>query len=433
MSAAALAAPLGRRAAEMEPALAALASQGEVIAGAFTAPGREEWCERRVLIRLQRASLQQRRARQDPVAPRHFQRFLFRWHGLDSPPSGEASLSAALDRLAGCSAPAGAWERDLLPARVAGFTPAALDALLAQGRYVWLRLDPPAPDEAGRPRFRGGSLRQIPLALLPRAQLIHWRCLAPPTDPAQLPLSGAARAVLDLLGAQGALFFEELALDSRLLPAHLETALAELVGWGLITADGFAGFRRRTAGARRPGRLMGGRRDMPSPLARAGRWSRLRPLALPEVVPARFPSQPLETLEQVARTLLRRYGVVFKTLLARESPLPPWRELLYVLWRLEAQGEVLGGRFIEGVSGEQFALPEAAGLLREMARQTPAGERVTLSAADPLNLTGILTPDERVPALPGRSVCYLDGLPVESRPSQAAMRNSKNRARPSGP
>jgi len=414
VSTAALAAPLGRRAAEVEPALAALASQGEVIAGAFTAPGTTEWCERRVLIRLQRASLQQRRARQDPVPPRDFQRFLFRWHGLDSPPSGEASLSAALDRLAGCSAPAGTWERHLLPARVAGFTPAALDALLAQGRYVWLRLDPPAPDDEGRPRFRSGSLRQIPLALLPRAQLAHWRHLAPPTDPARLPLSGAARSVLDLLDTQGALFYEELALDSRLLPAHLETALAELVGWGLITADGFAGFRRRAVGARRSGRLMGGRRDnMPSPLARAGRWSRLRPMALPDAAPARFPSQPLETLEQVARTLLSRYGVVFKTLLARESPLPPWRELLYVLWRLEAQGEVLGGRFIEGISGEQFALPEAAGLLREVARQAPAEERVTLSAADPLNLAGILTPGERTPALAGRSVCYLDGLPID--------------------
>ncbi|MGA9470781.1 MAG: hypothetical protein WBV19_09940, partial [Candidatus Macondimonas sp.] len=150
-----------------------------------------------------------------------------------------------------------------------------------------------------------------------------------------------------------------------------------------------------------------------SPLARAGRWSRLRPMALPDAAPARFPSQPMETLEQVARTLLRRYGVVFKTLLARESPLPPWRELLYVLWRLEAQGEVLGGRFIEGISGEQFALPEAAGLLREVARQAPAEERVTLSAADPLNLAGILTPGERAPALAGRSVCYLDGLPID--------------------
>gem|GEM_PF-1558830 len=291
VSAAALAAPLGRTAADVEPTLTALAGQGEVIAGRFTAAGTAEWCERRVLIRLQRASLQQRRARQDPVAPRDFQRFLFRWHGLDSPPSGEASLIAALDRLAGCSAPAGAWERHLLPARVAGFTPADLDALLAQGRYVWLRLDPPAPDGEGRPRFRSGSLRQIPLALLPRTQLAHWRRLAPPADPAQLPLSGAARSVLDLLDTQGALFFEELALDSRLLPAHLETALAELVGWGLVTADGFAGFRRpRAAGARRPGpgRLMGGAR---SPLARAGRWSRLRPIALPDAAPTRFPTQ----------------------------------------------------------------------------------------------------------------------------------------------
>jgi ATP-dependent Lhr-like helicase len=237
--------------------------------------------------------------------------------------------------------------------------------------------------------------------------------------------------VLDLLDAQGALFFEELAADSRLLPAHLETALEELVGWGLATADGLAGFRRaRTGGGRRPGseRLLRGRKSTDSPLARAGRWSRLRPLELPATLPARFPSQPLDTLEQIARTLLRRYGVVFKTLLARESPLPPWRELLYVLWRLEAQGEVLGGRFIAGMSGEQFALPEAAGLLREVARQPPVGESVTLSAADPLHLTGILTPGERIPALPGRSLQYLDGLPAEPKQPQQGLPAARNRA-----
>jgi ATP-dependent Lhr-like helicase len=320
------------------------------------------------------------------------------------------ALCAALDRLAGWSAPAPAWEGEILPARIKSFAPADLDALLSQGRYLWLRLALPDGGEVGdRPRFRGGSLRQIPVSLIPRGQWRAWRAVAPLPDPGALPLSGAAQSLLTALEAGGALFHEELIAECGLLPSHVDTALTELVGWGLVTADGFAAFRRPRRSTRRGG-FGGMRRDTrASALAQAGRWSRLRPLASSADTRVRFPTHALETLETVARTLLRRYGVVFKALLAREGPLPPWRELLYVFWRLEAQGEVLGGRFVAGFSGEQFALPEAVGLLRTLARQAASGAEISLSAADPLNLAGILTPGERIPALPGRRVLYRNG------------------------
>lgn len=405
-----LAEPLAIASTAVESALEALAAQGAVMAGGFTAPEAVQWCERRVLVRLQRASLQRRRAHRDAVSAADFQRFLFHWHGLDAPPQGPDALCAVLDRLAGWSAPAPAWECELLPARIKGFASTDLDAVLSQGRYLWLRLSPPVgSDAADRPRFRGGSLRQIPLTLIPRGQWRTWRAVAPLPDPAAVPLSGTARTILAALDASGALFHEELVTESGMLPSHVDLALTELVGWGLITADGFAAFRQPRRGTRRRG--FGGvrRAARVSALAQAGRWSRLRPLAVTADTPARFPTHALETLDAIARTLLRRYGVVFKTLIAREAPLPPWRELLYVFWRLEAQGEVLGGRFVAGFSGEQFALPEAVGLLRTLAQQPGQGEQRILSAADPLNLAGILTPGERVPAFPGRHVFYRDG------------------------
>lgn len=416
-----LAASLAIAPAIAESALETLAARGEVMAGSFTAPGVAQWCERRVLVRLQRASLQRRRAQQDAVSAADFQRFLLHWHGLDAPPQGPDALCAALDRLAGWSAPAPAWEREILPGRIKAFAPADLDALLSQGRYLWLRLALPDGGETGdRPRFRGGSLRQVPLTLIPRGQWRAWRAVAPLPDPGALPLSGAAQSLLTALEAGGALFHEELVAESGLLPSHVDAALTELIGWGLVTADGFAAFRPSRRSARRGGFGSLRRAAPASALAQAGRWSRLRPLAVKADTRTRFPTHALETLETVARTLLRRYGVVFKTLLAREAPLPPWRELLYVFWRLEAQGEVLGGRFVAGFSGEQFALPEAVGLLRTLGQQAGSSPEITLSASDPLNLVGILTPGERIPAWPGRRVLYRDGAEAIAAPATHA-------------
>jgi ATP-dependent Lhr-like helicase len=223
--------------------------------------------------------------------------------------------------------------------------------------------------------------------------------------------SPRAEAVLDVLAAHGALFFDELADAARLLRPQLEEALGELVALGLITSDSFSGLRallvpssqrKPIAGAKRRGRVLA------FGMESAGRWSLVRRAA------ADTDGQThTAAVEHVARVLLRRYGVVFWRLLAREGGwLPPWRELLRVYRRLEARGEIRGGRFVAGFSGEQYALPEAVGLLRETRRRPATGEWISLSAADPLNLAGILTPGPRLPALTGNRLIYQDGLPV---------------------
>jgi ATP-dependent Lhr-like helicase len=209
-------------------------------------------------------------------------------------------------------------------------------------------------------------------------------------------LSTGARAVRDALRCEGALFFNDL-LDAAALPADdLRAALAELVAAGLAHADTFAGLRALIAPQRARARR--------SRIEDAGRWVLLRDVVEPAA----------EAAEHVARTLLRRYGVVFRKVLEREVALPPWRELLRVYWRLEARGELRGGRFVEGFAGEQFALPEAVGLLRELRRRPHAGATVCVAAADPVNLTGIVLPGERIAARLGAEVCYRDGVPALS-------------------
>jgi ATP-dependent helicase Lhr and Lhr-like helicase len=225
------------------------------------------------------------------------------------------------------------------------------------------------------------------------------------------PLSGRAEALLECLGARGAMFFDELAGAARLLRHELEEALGELVALGLASSDSFGGLRallvpsgrrKPPAGAKRRGRVLAF--DIES----GGRWSMIGRAR--ESGDAEARAAPIE---HAARTLLKRYGVVFWRLLAQEPGwLPPWRDLLRIYRRLEARGEIRGGRFVAGFSGEQFALPDAVGLMREIRRRPASGEWVSLSGADPLNLIGILTPGQRLPALTANRVVYRDGLPV---------------------
>jgi len=228
--------------------------------------------------------------------------------------------------------------------------------------------------------------------------------------PADLDLSHAARAALDVLDQRGASFFGDLVNATGLLRTEVEKGLGELVAWGLVTSDSFAGLRallvpsdrRRPIGAgtfRRRGRVA------PFGVETAGRWSRVRPAGAPVL-------SEDQLAEAVARQLLRRYGVVFRRVVAREALLTPWRDLLRVYRRLEARGEIRGGRFVGGFSGEQYALPEAIGLLRSVRRQEASGALVALSGADPLNLVGIITPGDAVPALATNRILYRDGIPV---------------------
>jgi len=241
-------------------------------------------------------------------------------------------------------------------------------------------------------------LKTTPITLVPRRELLHWRrAVAQARMPA---LSGAAQRVLALLREAGASFYDELLEQGDLLPSQLEAALAELAAAGLVTADSFAALRALLSPARR---TRSGRSG--SSVAEVGRWAAVR---LPDA-PQNGLRLPAEAVECVAAALLRRYGVVFRKLLEREANLPPWRELLYVYRRMEARGEIRGGRFVDQFSGEQFALPEAVGLLRRLRREMPRGGLYAISAADPLNLLGILLPGERIAALAGNRILYRDG------------------------
>jgi ATP-dependent Lhr-like helicase len=364
----------------------------------------DEWCERRLLARIHRYTMRSLRAEIEPVPARDFMRFLFEWQRVTATARmhGPDAMLAVLDQLEGTEVAAGAWESEVLPARINGYEPAWLDEQCLAGRYVWARISEPARDPDGVRAV--APVRATPISLLARRNLKYWAALGGDTPEPKLG-SGAA-AVATVLAAQGASFFDELVEATRLLPVQVEEALAELVALGLANSDSFAGLRALLlpADRRRGSALRGRRRVALFGMADSGRWSRVR----------RMTGESREALvEQVVRTLLKRWGVLCWQLSRVEAAwLPPWRELVGCLRRLEARGEIRGGRFIAGLSGEQFALPEAVGALRDIRRKPPSGQDVSLSAVDPLNLTGFLTAGARVPALTANRVLYRDGLPV---------------------
>jgi ATP-dependent helicase Lhr and Lhr-like helicase len=407
----ALGQPLGLGPAQVAGALAALESEGFAMRGRFT-PGaaQEEWCERRLLARIHGYTIKRLRSEIEPVAARDFLRFLSSWQRVaeEARMEGPDALDEVVEQLEGFGAPAAAWETEILPARLAGYEPAWLDDRCLAGHLTWTRLAPRNGRNNGSDR-RAAPVRTTPIALLARRHVALWTALAAKAETAEP--SPRAQEVVLFLGNQGASFFDEMVAGSGLLRSQLEAALAELVALGLVTCDSFAGLRallvpsdRRQpfAGARRR------RRTVAYGMESAGRWSLVRRVPLPE--PSIGDSAAVEHL---ARTLLRRYGVVFWRLLEREAAwLPPWRDLLRVYRKLERRGEIRGGRFVAGFAGEQFALPDAVGALREARRKPPSNALVSVSGADPLNLVGILTPGPRLPALTGNRLLYRDGVPV---------------------
>lgn len=414
VTAASLAAPLGMSLDRTMAALARLEAEGFVLQGSFAENASEvEWCERRLLARMHRYAIDRKRAEIEPVSIQHYLRFLLDWHGLTERPEGPEALAAAVERLEGFPVAAGAWESDVLPVRVADFSPHMLDQLLASGRFIWLRLLPPRITE-GDERQRPGPLRNTPVALIDRQALADWREAAPAPEVEDLPLSGGARRVLEALQGGGAMFFADLLGPTRMLRTQIEEALGELAAWGLITSDSFTGLRALIAPAhkRPPIATRGRRRRRHAPgVDAAGRWSWLPAPQRNAPIEKRRITTDLESLEHIAWVLLERYGVVFRRVIEREPALPPWRELLYVYRRLEARGEIRGGRFVQQFAGEQFALAEAVGGLKAMRRREPDGTRVVVSAADPLNLMGIITPGSRLAAVSGNRLLYRDGVP----------------------
>jgi ATP-dependent Lhr-like helicase len=380
-----LATSLGVSEPDVESALLTLESEGAVLRGTFT-PGERtlEWCDRRLLARIHRYTLNRLRAEISPVTPSEFMRFLFSWQHVErsSRLTGADGLKAVLTQLDGVELPARAWERHVLPARMESYDPAMLDMLCLTGTVGWARLS------TGPTQVVGAT----PIALFLREHADEWFTLREPSE--STPLEG--HAVLDRLRAHGACFAHDLAAACDLKDEDLRSELRALVAAGAASSDGFAGLRAILNGtpARTSGRVRG--------VDQSGRWFELRP-----GVQGVDRGSAVETL---AWGLLRRYGVVFRRLLAREASTVPWRELARVYRRLEARGEIRGGRFVSGMSGEQFATPEAVEHLRESRRAAPDHQLVTISGADPLNLTGVLTSDDRIRASTSTRIVYRHGV-----------------------
>jgi ATP-dependent helicase Lhr and Lhr-like helicase len=397
--------------ADIAPALAALQAEGFAMRGQFT-PGvtEEEWCERRLLARIHRYTVKRLRAEIEPVQPRDFLRFLFEWQRVtpSTRMQGPDALTAILGQLEGFEAPAGAWEAEILPARINEYEPSWLDEQCLSGRFVWTRL----ARRAASPERGAAPVKSTPITLLPRRNVRLWSDFGDAPDASHL--SGRAKDVADVIQSHGASFFDEIVDETRMLPAQVEEAIAELVALGIVNSDSFGGLRALLLPAdKRRSRAVGrrGRRVALFGMADSGRWALVRKAA-PALAPDAHNSNS-EAVENLVRTLLRRWGVILWKLLAAEAPwLPPWRDILMCCRRLEARGEIRGGRFVAGFSGEQYATPEAVSMLRDVRRKPHDGEVIALSAADPLNLVGLITPETRVPALTGNRVLYKDGLPL---------------------
>jgi ATP-dependent Lhr-like helicase len=350
-----------------DPLLLELEGEGAVLRGRFE--GRQGWCNRRLLARIHRYTLERLRKEIEPVSAADLLRFLISWQHIDEERrlEGPRGVSEVIDQLAGFEVPAAAWEGSVLPARIRDYRREWLDQVTLSGEVAWARLWGSA----------ASPIRTTPICLIPREQLADWAALSPAPDTASL--TGHAREIFNVLQQRGAMFPQELARASRLLKAQLELGLGELVARGLVTCDSFAGLRALIVPASRRRHRM----------HVAGRWS-----LLPRDTTSTSGTDP-RIIELIARQQLKRTGVVFRRTLLREKQPFGWRELLRVLRTLEARGEVRGGRFVSGFEGEQYALPEAVTLLRSIRRREP-GATVHVSAGDPLNFRGILTPDERI-------------------------------------
>jgi len=404
-------------------ALAGLEGEGFAIRGRFTGAG-EEFCSRRLLSRIHAYTRQRRRREVEPVTAQDFMRFLLRWQHVapGTRREGRFGLLSVIEQLQGFELATGAWETSVLAARVEGYRREWLDELCMSGQACWGRLsvrdaepDEPAqrdvsghrpPEPTAEPARRSGLTpsRATPITLALRDDL-PWllRVARGDATPAE-PASGRTRDVLDALRSHGALFRTDLATLTGRLPAEIDEALWDAVARGLVTADGFRAVRvlLRRGSAERYAPTMGIRRGIRASTGASGRWSLLPP--------ALADADRDELAEAVAQQLAARWGVVFRDVVARENLAVPWRDILWAFRRLEARDVIRGGRFVNGFSGEQYAHPDAVDVLKSVRRQPHNGEVAHLSAADPLNLTGIVLPGPRVPAIRANTVTYVDGI-----------------------
>ena len=422
-----LASLLGLASSEIEQALLRMEASGAILRGSFTGQTQSgsrdlgqraetqtppqspptEWCERRLLARIHRLTVATLRKQIEPATAAQFMRWLLRWQHVapGTQVQGERATLEVLRQLQGFEIPANAWERQVLGRRVVNYDPQWLDQLCLTGAVGWGRL---SPHPATLEDVASATRRVIPTSVAPITFFVReeadWMTSGNPASdqPEARGLSAGARQVRDYLRQRGASFFADIVRGTGELKAEVETALWELVAGGIVTADGFDNLRSLIDPKRRAGRGSG---RTARPRHSAGRWVLL------------YTDQAVERnrgLEATCWMLLQRYGIVFRDLLARETNLPKWRELQIAFRRLEDRGEIRGGRFVDGFLGEQFALPIAVESLRAARKWPPDGETVTVSAADPLNLIGIVVPGERVPAISGRSVAFRDGVAFEN-------------------
>ncbi len=430
----ALAEFLGIPASEIFKAFLAMEMQGNILRGVYEAPrvdepvadGDIEWCERRLLQRIHKRTLAALRKQVAPVTPAAYMHWLLHWQHLapQSQLSGEAGVLEALRQLEGFEAPAIEWETSLLPQRVPDYDPRMLDALCLSGAVGWGRISPhPAFSSADN----GAPRRVVPTSMAPITFFLRdtalWMdlCLYQHTVPEATlgaALSELALKVRGCLEQRGAIFSADFVRLLGVPAADISRALWELVAAGLVTADGYDSLRmlidpRRKQAFASPSRARSSMRERNT----VGRWCLLANSAGANGATAFYAAATApptaevyeQQIESACWTLLARYGLVFRDLLVRETTNPRWRDLVPMFRRLEARGVVRGGRFLSGFGGEQFALPEAVESLRDLGRQVQVSTPVTIAAADPMNLVGIVVPGDRPIAIPGRRVTFVNG------------------------
>lgn len=446
-----LSSELGLRGSAVEVALIGLEAEGFVFRGQFSAQlvptlregeqAPQQWCERRLLQRIHRYTIESHRQSIKPVSLQSYMRCLFDMHEIKvqrlperptlvpTSTDGQGALQRALIRLDGLSVPAVLWEADIFPARMGSYDPSWLDVMCMSGRLVWGRYQTPSNRPSlsvsnktdRKTKRKAGPIKSTPVSLMQRSNMDVWDTLAASQrvsdiEP-ELALGNEALKIEQDLKSHGASFFDQISRRTGLLRSQLEQGLAELVSMGRLTSDSFTGLRALlTPDSRKPNSRGGSRRRATFGVDDAGRWSLLQTDATQ--VELNKNGTPLDQaqLERLVLIYLERWGVVFKRVLERESCAPPWRAVLRVLRSMELQGSVRGGRFIAGLSGEQFALPETVSALRKMANNSDNAERsteyVSLSASDPVNLLNIVLPDVTLARQAQNRILYKDGIPV---------------------
>lgn len=393
---------------EIDNALIRLENEGFVFRGQFTGIEHLEWCERRLLARIHRYTIKKLRSEIQPVSAADYMRFLFTWHQVEPGhlPSGPEALEQTILKMEGYEAPAAAWEGDIFPTRIAEYDYLWLDMLCISGKISWGRF---RTSSVSKEKKAGNPIRTTPLTFVNRNNLGVWKNIY--IDAEDTPaLSPKATKILETLQQHGASFFDDIVNKTKLFPSETEDALGELISASLVTSDSFTGLRallvpdkyKTTSGSKRDPDIFS--------MNYAGRWSLL--YSHSGDITENTKDNTRENTETIVWALLRRYGVLFRKLAERENLAPPWRDLVKVLRTMEARGQIRGGRFVEGVWGEQFALPEAIIELRNKKKEAKNDTLVSISAADPLNLTGIITPGRRIPSFTGNRILYSDGVPV---------------------